>query len=55
MYRIIPHFEQFDIREKILKHEVVYWDFMGMSIGHAILYSFVMVALACVFFSYREF
>jgi len=53
-YKVLPHFEQFDIREKMLTHTTVYWDFMGMSIGHAILYSLVMVGLACVFFSYRE-
>jgi len=55
MYRVIPHFENFDIREKMLTHEIVYSQMIGMSVLHACLYSFVMVALACVFFSYREF
>jgi len=55
VYRILPHFEHFDIREKILTHDPVYWTMIGATAGHAVLYSFVMVALACVFFSYREF
>lgn len=55
VYRILPHFEHFDIREKILTHDPVYWSMIGMTAGHAVLYSFVMVALACVFFSYKEF
>ncbi len=54
-YRVIPHFEHFDIREKILTHDPVYWSMVGQTAGHAVLYSLVMVALACVFFSYREF
>lgn len=55
IYRLIPHFEHFDIREKILTHDPVYWEMIGMTAGHGILYSLVLVALACVFFSYREF
>jgi ABC-type transport system involved in multi-copper enzyme maturation permease subunit len=55
VYRILPHFEHFDIREKILTHDPVYWGMVGATAGHAVLYSFVMVALACVFFSNREF
>jgi ABC-type transport system involved in multi-copper enzyme maturation permease subunit len=55
MYRLIPHFENFDIREKILTHDPVYWEMIGMTAGHGVLYSLVLVALACVFFSYREF
>ena len=55
VYRILPHFEHFDIREKIMTHEPVLWTLLGATAGHAVLYSCVMVALACVFFSYREF
>jgi len=55
MYRIIPHFENFDIREKIMTHDPVYWEFIGLTAMHGVLYSLVLVALACVFFSYREF
>ena len=55
VYRILPHFEHFDIREKILTHDPVYWTMIGATAGHAALYSLVMVALACVFFSYKEF
>jgi ABC-type transport system involved in multi-copper enzyme maturation permease subunit len=55
MYRLIPHFEHFDIREKILTHDPVNWDMLGMTAGHGVLYALVLVALACVFFSYREF
>jgi len=55
MYRLIPHFEHFDIREKILTHDPVYWEMIGMTAGHGVMYSLVLVALACVFFSYREF
>jgi Cu-processing system permease protein len=55
MYRLIPHFEYFDIREKILTHDPVYWEMIGMTAGHGVLYSLVLVALACVCFSYREF
>lgn len=54
-YRIIPHFEHFDIREKILTHDPVYWSMIGQTAGHAVLYACVMVALGCVFFSYKEF
>jgi Cu-processing system permease protein len=54
-YRTIPHFEHFDIREKILTHDPVYWSMIGQTAGHAVLYSLVMVALGCVFFSYKEF
>ncbi|MGQ9732716.1 MAG: ABC transporter permease, partial [Candidatus Zipacnadales bacterium] len=35
MYRLIPHFEHFDIREKILTHDPVYWDMIAMTAGHA--------------------
>jgi len=55
IYRLLPHFEFFDIREKLLTHDPVYWEMIGMTAGHGVLYSLVLVALACVFFSYREF
>jgi ABC-type transport system involved in multi-copper enzyme maturation permease subunit len=55
IYRLLPHFEFFDIREKLLTHDPVYWEMIGMTAGHGVLYALVLVALACVCFSYREF
>ena len=54
LYRILPHFEIFDIRESILKDNFVPWSLLGNVTGQAIIYIAVILMLGYLFFNERE-
>ncbi|MGI5816898.1 MAG: ABC transporter permease [Armatimonadota bacterium] len=55
IYRILPHFEIFDVREAILTDVPVVWHpYMTMTMGTAIVYVGIVLALGYLFFSQRE-
>ena len=55
IYRILPHFEVFDVREAILTDvPVVWYPYMTATMGMAIVYVGIVLALGYLFFSQRE-
>ncbi len=54
LYRILPHFEIFDIRESIFKDNFVPWDLLGNIVGQAMIYVVVVLMLGYLFFNERE-
>lgn len=53
-YRIIPHFEIFDVRESILTQQPIFWEHMGKVIGQASLYVLIIMLIGYLFFNERE-
>ncbi len=54
LYRILPHFEIFDIREKILMDDFVPWPLLGNVTVQAVIYVVVVLMLGYLFFNERE-
>ncbi len=54
LYRILPHFEIFDIRESILKDNFVPWNLLGNVTGQAIIYVVIILMIGYLFFNERE-
>ncbi len=54
LYRILPHFEIFDIRESILKDNFVPWSLLGNVTGQAIIYVAIILMIGYLFFNERE-
>ncbi|MEA3400257.1 MAG: ABC transporter permease subunit [Armatimonadota bacterium] len=54
VYRILPHFEKFDVREAILTDVPVVWKYVGTTIGMGAIYVTIVLALGYLFFSQRE-
>jgi len=54
LYRILPHFEIFDIRESILMDNFVPWSLLGNVTGQAILYVVIILMIGYLFFNERE-
>jgi hypothetical protein len=54
LYRILPHFEIFDIREKILKDDFVPWSLLGNVTAQAVIYVVVILLVGYLFFNERE-
>jgi len=54
VYRVLPHFENFDVRESILTDVPVIWGYVGMTIGMGLLYIAIVLALGYLFFNQRE-
>jgi hypothetical protein len=55
IYRILPHFEVFDVREAILTDvPVVWYPYMASTMGMAVVYVGIVLALGYLFFSQRE-
>ena len=54
VYRILPHFENFDIRESILKDIPVTWEHMGKVAGMGVIYLLIVLLLGYLFFNERE-
>lgn len=54
IYRILPHFEIFDVREPILTDVPIVWEYMGRTSGMAIIYVGIVLALGYLFFNRRE-
>jgi len=54
VYRILPHFENFDIRESILKDIPVNWEHLGKVAGMGIVYLVIVLMLGYLVFNDRE-
>ncbi len=54
IYRVLPHFENFDVRESILTDIPVIWPYMGKVAAMGALYVAVVLALGYLFFNQRE-
>ncbi len=54
IYRILPHFENFDIRESILKDIPVTWEHMGKVAGMGAVYLAIVLMLGYLVFNDRE-
>ncbi len=54
LYRILPHFEIFDIREKLLMDDFVPWSLLGKVSAQAIIYIVVILLVGYLFFNERE-
>ena len=54
-YRLLPHFDQFDVREAILSNNGIPLGDVGMIVGHAVIYMAVVIAAGCLLFSRRQF
>jgi hypothetical protein len=54
LYVILPHFEDFDLREPIIVGDPIEWVMVGKILGLGILYAGVMLVLGWLFFSERE-
>jgi ABC-type transport system involved in multi-copper enzyme maturation permease subunit len=54
VYRILPHFETFDVREAILTDVPVLWTYVGMTVGMGLIYTAIVLALGYLFFNQRE-
>ncbi len=54
IYRIMPHFEIFDVREPILTDVPIVWGYMGRTFGMALIYIGIVLALGYLFFNRRE-
>jgi len=54
LYRILPHFEIFDIRESILKDNFVPWSLLGNVAGQAIIWVVVVLMIGYLCFNERE-
>lgn len=54
-YRLLPHFNQFDVREAILSNKPILTGDVAQIVGHAVIYTIVVVAAGCLLFSRRQF
>ncbi|MGD8237790.1 MAG: ABC transporter permease subunit [Armatimonadota bacterium] len=54
LYVVLPHFEDFDVREAIIVGDPIEWPMLGSVVGLGLLYSCVMIVLGWLFFSERE-
>jgi len=54
LYRILPHFEIFDIRESILMDNLVPWSLLGNVVGQAIIYVVIVLMIGYLCFNERE-
>ena len=54
IYRVLPHFENFDVRESILKDIPVTWEHMGKVAGMGVVYLAIVLMLGYLFFNERE-
>ncbi len=54
LYVVLPHFEDFDMREAILLGDPIEWAMVGSVLGLGLLYSGVMLVLGWLFFAERE-
>ncbi|HAZ63623.1 MAG TPA: hypothetical protein DCZ72_08460 [Armatimonadetes bacterium] len=53
--KIIPNFQNFDLRQALLAGDPVGWPHMGDVLGYTVVYLTLVLAIAWLFFSEREF
>ena len=54
LYRVLPHFEIFDIRESILQDDFVPWSLLGKVALQAIAYIIVLLIIGHLIFHRKE-
>ena len=54
IYKLLPHFEIFDIREAIMKDQFMPWDVMGKIITQGLAYTVIVMLIGYLFFNERE-
>jgi Cu-processing system permease protein len=54
IYRLLPHFEIFDIREAIMKDQYMPWDVMGKIIAQGLTYTVIVMLIGYLCFNERE-
>ena len=54
LYRILPHFEIFDMRESILKDNYVPWDLLAKVGAQAIVYIVILLLIGYLVFNRKE-
>ena len=54
IYRILPHFEIFDVREAIMKDQPLPWELMAKTAGTGLMYVIVVMLIGYLFFNERE-
>jgi Cu-processing system permease protein len=54
VYRILPHFEKFDVRNAIVMDNYVKWDVIGETVLMGAAYLVIVMLLGYLFFSQRE-
>jgi ABC-type transport system involved in multi-copper enzyme maturation permease subunit len=54
IYKVIPHFEIFDVREAILQQIPLLWDHLAKVSAQAVIYVVVAMLIGYLFFNQRE-
>ncbi len=54
VYRVLPHFEKFDVRNAILVDNYIRWDVMGETVLMGAAYLAIVMLLGYLFFNQRE-
>ncbi len=54
IYKLLPHFEVFDIREAIMKDQFMPWDVMGKIVAQGLAYILIVILLGYLTFNERE-
>lgn len=54
IYRLLPHFEIFDIRESIMKDVPVPWELIGKIVAQGLVYTIIVMLIGYLFFNERE-
>ncbi len=54
IYKLLPHFEIFDIREAIMKDQFMPWDVMGKIIAQGLSYIVIVILIGYLTFNERE-
>ena len=54
IYKLLPHFEVFDIREAIMKDQFMPWDVMGKIVAQGLAYILIVILIGYLTFNERE-
>lgn len=54
IYKLLPHFQIFDIREAIMKDQLMLWDVMGKIIAQGLAYALIVMLVGYLIFNERE-
>jgi len=54
IYKLLPHFEIFDIREAIMKDQFVPWEVMGKIVAQGLAYIVIVILIGYLAFNERE-
>ncbi len=54
IYKLLPHFEIFDMREAIMKDQFMPWDVMGKIVTQGLAYILIVILIGYLIFNERE-